>query len=230
MTIRGFDTNTKLNLQSAQTLKNAGYDVCFRYLSLTQSDPNDLTTDELSNILRVGLKVGLVQHVRYPNWIPTIEMAKQDAQNAVTQLKNLNIPSGTTVFCDIEGIKYGTNKQDIINYINTWAEIIIQAGYEPGMYVGYNSYLTDSELYYALKVSKYWKSGSNVPTPVMRGYCIYQSTPSKTIAGIPIDEDKIQPDMKGELPKFVEPISTTSKIVVKSYTINIYNDNSIEVK
>lgn len=230
MTLKGFDTNTKLNLQTAQTLKNAGYDVCFRYLSLTQSDPNDLTTDELSDILRSGLKVGLVQHVRYPNWIPTNDMAKLDAQNAVAQLKNLNIPQRTTVFCDIEGIKYGTNKQDIINYINTWAEIIILAGYEAGMYVGYNSYLTDTELYYALKVSKYWKSASNVPTPVMRGYCIIQQSPEKTVGGVNIDEDIIQPDNKGELPKFVEPISTTTKTLVKSYTINIYSDHSIEVK
>jgi hypothetical protein len=75
------------------------------------------------------------------------------------------------------------------------------AGYLPGLYVGANCRLTGEQLYHDLKISCYWKSGSNVPSIPVRGYCMVQTIrKNDAVNGIGIDRDEIMKDAKGQTP------------------------------
>ncbi len=225
--MKGFDTSIKLNYNTAKMLKNAGYDFCIRYLSLNGIDKNDLDTQEINDIINAGLKLCAVQHVLNSGWIPTNELAKKFAYNAIQHAKTIGLPS-CNIFLDLEGIKPGINQNDIINYANTWYDIINQNGYVPGIYVGYNTYLNGYELYYKLKFKNYWKSASNVPDITQRGYQIIQTSVNKVVNGIYIDEDICMPDKMNNIPLFIEP-KTSQKSITKKILFELYNDGSYNI-
>lgn len=202
--MKGFDTSAKLTKQNIADLKNAGHEFVIRYLSISGIDKNDLDSQELQDILDGGLKLLAVQHVRNPGWKPTIALGTQDANNAVQHANTIGLPKGTTIFVDIEGIAQNVSHNDIIKYCNAWFNVISKAGYTTGIYVGSNSYLTDDELYTGLTTTCYWKSASNVPDVVKRGYTIKQTTVNKTICGVNIDEDICEPDNLGGMPIFAK--------------------------
>ena len=98
--------------------------------------------------------------------------------------------------------------------INTWADAIANAGYQPGLYVGSPQPLSGAELY-ALKVERYWKAPSRVVDRFGRlgepdcGWCMYQLWPQRHW---PSDEDPnrvwvdvgfVQQDYRGRMPSWV---------------------------
>ncbi|WKV08213.1 DUF1906 domain-containing protein [Thermoanaerobacterium sp. CMT5567-10] len=202
--MKGFDTCTPLSLEKAKEFKNAGYDFCIRYVSLSNNRTGDITTKEANNIINAGLALGIVQHVRYPGWKPSASLGQSDAQMALNHLAQVGIPKGITVYVDLEGVASGTSASDIIAYANTWHDVIEQAGYIPGIYVGANSYLTGSQLYNSLKFQHYWKSLSIVPNVVVRGYEMVQLRQINQL-GVLIDEDVVYGDNLGNTPIFIFP-------------------------
>lgn len=201
--MKGFDTCTPLSLEKAKEFKNAGYDFCIRYVSLSNNRTGDITTKEANNIINAGLALGIVQHVRYPGWKPSASLGQSDAQMALNHLTQVGIPKGITVYVDLEGVASGTSASDIIAYANTWHDVIEQAGYIPGIYVGANSYLTGSQLYNSLKFQHYWKSLSIVPNVAVRGYEMVQLRQIKQL-GVLIDEDVVYGDNLGNTPIFIQ--------------------------
>lgn len=196
----GFDTVTEIKTASvAKGLYDSGMRFAVRYLGALSSPEVDL-------LLGAGLAVMPVTFSRSPGWVPTKAMGEADGREAVANLKAAGLPNGCTVWRDLEGP--GGHAQDVIDWVNAWAHVVRDAGYDPGLYAGYGSKLTSSELY-GLAVDRYWHSLSRVTDSAGQlaeptcGWCMYQLYPSRMWAGVWVDVNVIQQDYKGRLPLWV---------------------------
>lgn len=201
--MKGFDCNTKLSYEKALAFKNLGYDFAIRYVGRYQQDSYDIDAQETADILKAELKLAIVQHCPNPEWTPTKDIGVLWGKNAAIFSKQANIQSGTIVYLDLEGLN-NTPKQDIIDFCNAWYDEVLTGGYTPGIYVGYNTYLTGDDLYYKLKYQHYWKSLSAVPDVTVRGYEMIQ-TAGGTVNGIEIDNNNVTGDRQGNQPIFMVP-------------------------
>ena len=76
----------------------------------------------------------------------------------VGQLRALGIPSGCTVWLDLEGMKaFHAEPITLIGKINAWADGIARDGFQPGLYIGVPQPLTSEELC-GLHVVRYWNA------------------------------------------------------------------------
>ncbi len=213
---KGFDTNTPLTTTLANDFASDGYDFCVRYVARGgRRGRNDLSSTEVEAIIDSGLALMVVQHVSPVGWSPSGALGEMYGENAARQVSSLNLPKKMNVWLDLEGVKYGTSEQDITDYCNEWYNHVSSAGYTPGIYIGSDSYLSASELYYDLKFDHYWKSMSRVPAPIGRGFQMIQEVnPNRKTGpaygeyfenGIWIDRDHIQRD-HGRLASTTLPI------------------------
>lgn len=90
----------------------------------------------------------------------------------------------------------GTTAQAVIDYCQAWYTAVNNAGYAPGLYVGYDSVLSGDQLYNNLSFQHYWRSQSSVPEVAKRGYQLIQG-PNTSEFGINIDTDTTQNDHLG---------------------------------
>jgi hypothetical protein len=195
--LTGFDMNNQLSLVQAQAFKAAGYSFCLRYLSLNnQQGKTDLDHAEALDILNAGLALMAVQHVMESGWTPSARLGSTYGTNAVINAQSIGLPTGINLWCDLEGIAVGTSAQTVIDYCQAWYTAVNNAGYVPGLYVGYDSVLTGDQLYNNLSFQHYWKSGSLVPTVSVRGYQLIQSSNTQVL-GTNIDTDTTQDDNLG---------------------------------
>jgi hypothetical protein len=109
----------------------------------------------------------------------------------------IGFPPGINVWLDLEGVRSGTSASNVIAYCNNWFDEVAAKNYVPGIYVGADAILTDTQLA-NLKFEHYWKSGSIVPSIPGRGYQLIQTIPNPPLGelrhGIHIDLDKTQTD------------------------------------
>ena len=176
----GVDCVSVLDSTSAAALRAAGASFAVRYLW-------SVSSAEIDAILGAGLAVSLVTYAD-----------RFSGPEAAAALRTLGIPPGVTAWLDVEGVTLSTDAT--IAAVDTWALAIIQAGYQPGIYVGASSGLTGAELY-DLSVVRYWRSASLVPEPSC-GYCLTQGL-TTTIAGVQVDVDYVLPDHERRLPVLV---------------------------
>lgn len=191
----GFDANTIITDEIAQTFFAQGYRFCLRYLSRGPEAANDLSAAEAEIILQSGLALMAVQHVRLAGWQPTGALGQQDGQGAAQNAADVGLPPGVSIWCDLEGVLSGTAAQDVIDYCDSWFTEVANAGYVPGLYVGDSCVLNEQQLF-NLKFQHYWRSQSNVPNVGSRGYQMIQLFPAVTRNGIGIDVDVTQSDFK----------------------------------
>lgn len=196
----GFDVNQPLNLAQARYFHASGYGFCIRYLPRTSAlVKGNLTLAEVGDILGAGLALGVVQHVPLPGWEPTVELGTQYGQYAGQYASEIGLPAGMNIWLDLEEVSSAATSTDVIGYCNAWWASVSNAGYVPGLYVGWNCGLSPIELYAKLKFSHYWKA-YNADMPVAtRGYQMIQKT-QKTLNGISYDPNEIQSDNLGGLP------------------------------
>jgi len=201
----GFDANTVITSEIAQTFFAQGYRFCLRYLSRGPEAPGDLAAAEAEAILQSGLALMAVQHVRQAGWQPNGALGQQDGQAAGQNAADVGLPAGVSIWCDLEGVQAGTPAQNVIDYCNSWFTAVAGAGYLPGLYVGFGCGLNEQQLF-NLKFQHYWRSQSNVPNVGGRGYQMIQLFPEVTRNGIGIDIDVTQSDFKqGQAQWLVRP-------------------------
>jgi len=204
----GFDANTVITDEIAQTFFAQGYRFCLRYLSRGPEAASDLSAAEAEVILQSGLALMAVQHVRKAGWQPTGALGQQDGQAAGGNALDVGFPPGVSIWCDLEGVQPGTVAQNVIDYCNSWFTAVASAGYVPGLYVGFDSGLNEQQLF-SLKFRHYWRSQSNVPNVGSRGYQMIQLFPQVNVNGIGIDIDVTQSDFKhGQAQWLVRPAAT----------------------
>lgn len=200
----GFDCNTKLTPETAKAFKADGYEFVMRYVGRLVQKPHDLNKCEADLIRAAGLKLGIVQHV-WGAAKPKVNKALgvTYGKNAAAFAKQCGYAAGCVVYLDLEDVPLKTAPESIIEYCNAWFDQVKAAGYQPGIYIGFNTFLTGEQLYKRLKFETYWKSMSRVPDVYRRGYAMIQDNQIKK-HGILIDPDELQPDRLGDLPRLME--------------------------
>lgn len=199
---RGFDCNVPLSVKEAIIMRRAGYSFAVRYIKRITQHSYDLTRIEVSNLHSAGLAVMPVQHVESEkSWIPSVDKARINGQNAVAHCLELRVPAGVTVWLDLEGVDKSVPAEIIIRYCNYWHDIVSAIGYNPGIYVGWHAGLSPDELYRRLKFTRYWAAFNlnRDEFPAVRGVCMRQGTaPAPQGIGFPIDTNTIIGDrLKG---------------------------------
>jgi hypothetical protein len=200
--LMGFDANTVLSPATARIFFASGYKFCFRYISRTDEPPSDLGPQEAEDILSAGLALMPVQHVRPGTWVPTDALGMQDGSAAAKNADAVGFPPGVCVWCDLEAVELNAAPQDVIDYCNAWFGAVNSVGYLPGLYVGYQSLLSEQQLF-QLSFTHYWRSQSNVPNVGGKGYQVLQLYPEIPINGIRIDVDVTQNDYRGGQAKWL---------------------------
>jgi hypothetical protein len=140
---------------------------------------------------------------------------KDGAADEVAQLRALGIPSGTTVWLDLEGLEaWRADPKDLMRLINAWGTDIKNGGWTPGLYVGAPQPLTGDELY-SLKVYRYWLGQGRCVDRFGKdaypagGWCMRQdwhNTGNGFVwkdTGVLVDTNAIQADHHGRLPSWV---------------------------
>lgn len=223
--MRGFDTNTKLTYEKAMCLKEKGYEFAIRYVGRLSMASHDIDSVEIENILKAGLKLGIVQHCPpKPGIIPTTGIGKLWGKNAATFAEAAGYSKGCIIYLDLEDVNpiYKSKQQDIITFCNDWYDEVFKADYIPGIYVGFNTFLTGEQLYHKLKFQHYWKSFSKVPDVLKRGYEMVQIK-GITECGIQIDTNEVTGDRLGNRPIFMGQEAPQKQVV---QVITLYNDGS----
>jgi hypothetical protein len=194
---KGFDCCMLLTPKRASDLQKAGHGFCFRYLG-------DIKKKEMELIFDAGLALGLVQHGQYPNWLPSGPKGTSWGDAAVYHARNLGVPVGTYLWCDLEAVSTTAKAADTIEYVNSWSKAVILAGYKPGLYVGVPVGLTPDQLW-RLVPDRYWRSLSgSTPDVANRSYCVRQSNEHME-CGVNIDTDILCIDKKGGEALFLVP-------------------------
>jgi len=193
----GFDVNSPMTAAGLAAFKQQGYSFCIRYLPRTASLlKGNLTIAEAQIILNAGMALMPVQHVSLPGWQPNTNLGTQYGNFAASYAKEIGLPAGINVWCDLEGVATGTPPQDVIAYCQAWYNAVHAAGYVPGVYVGYDTMLTPDQLYNDISFQHYWRA-YNGPQVTTRGFQLIQKT-EKTIDGITFDPDVTQHDGLGD--------------------------------
>jgi hypothetical protein len=204
----GFDTAMRLSAADAVALRQRGFSFCVRYLSRTMPPAGgDLSPAEARGILAAGLALMAVQHVMRAGWIAYGERGMRYGEAAVAHARAVGLPRGVTLWLDLEGIRRGVPREDVIDYCNRWFDTVAAAGYAPGLYVGANCRLAGDALYWRLRTRHYWRSGSRVPDLPHRGYQMVQriARAPDLVAGIDIDRNVTCTDAFGDTVTWLAP-------------------------
>lgn len=209
---RGFDADATITAAIAGAFAGHGYRFCVRYVRREVKHPHDLTADEATIILDAGLALMAVQHVESEeSWVASAGKGSANGQAAAEDATAIGIPSGVTVWCDLEGVAVETPAQDVIDYCNQWHSVVAAAGFVPGLYVGYHAGLNASQLYRSLRFTHYW-SAYNLnadQAPAVRGVQMRQAVPKNLdrVPGVALEfqVDSIRADALGGLPTLVGP-------------------------
>ena len=205
--VRGIDTTERITSAIAVALRTHGYRFCVRYVRRDKPHASALNPAEANTLLRSGLGLMLVQYVESDSaWSPSAAKGATNGSVAASEAGKLGVPSGVTVWCDLEGVAVGTPRQGVIDYCNHWYSAVSAGGYVPGLYVGYHAGLTPTDLYKRLRFAHYWGAFNlNADQyPAVRGLQMKQSRrqPTDAVPGVQLDfqVDRISADRLGGRP------------------------------
>jgi len=205
MNTKGFDANQKISYKTAVKFKQSGFEFVVRYVGRYTMAKHDITADELNDILRSGLSLCIVQHCPGGDGIlPSSLLGKEWGATAREFSKQVGYKKDKIVYLDLEDINPGyiKNQQKIYDYCNAWYEEVAK-DFTPGIYIGFNNYMTSEQLYYKLRFKDYWRSLSRVPEVAIRGYAMNQYGYG-TLHGIQIDRNELTGDKMGRFPPFMQ--------------------------
>jgi hypothetical protein len=185
--------------EQAQAIREAGAEFFLGYLGA-------MTPERLQHVLMAGLA-----------FMPVTYANRFNGAQAVAQCMNLGLPTGCTVWLDVENVwpsKINDHVAvmtiaELVTAINSWADAITRGGYQPGGYFGSPQPLTSEELY-RLRVVRYLDAMSEerdrygqLARPKC-GFCMTQVSPSRDWGGVWSDVDFIGEDFQRRLPNWVQ--------------------------
>jgi len=210
--VQGFDANVTISASVARAFRSHGYRFCIRYVRREKHHPADVTADEAAALLDAGLGLMLVQYVESESsWQPSANKGAANGTTAASEVEKLGVPAGVTVWCDLEGVDVATPAQAVIDYCNRWHAAVAEAGFVPGLYVGYHAGLNPTQLYRSLRFTHYWGAYNlNVDqAPIVRGLQMKQSEreAADLVAGVKLafQVDRVRADKLGGRPTLVGP-------------------------
>lgn len=186
--VKGFDANTVITADQAQSFWDAGFRFALRYVGRTQMASHDLAAAEAEMLLSKGFALMPVQHVLNPGWMPTAALGTEYGTNAATFAQQIGFPAGVNVWLDLEGVSPSAAAADVDAYCRAWYAAVSGAGYVPGVYIGWEPGLSGQQLY-ALPFQHYWAAYNvdGVSTPHPRGYQLVQSSGSGNVGTLSTD-------------------------------------------
>lgn len=188
--LAGFDSDSVLDTATLQSYYAEGYRFCVRYLSLGEQSPGDLSKAEAARILEAGLALMSVQHVNAPGWTPNEHLGREHGLSAAANAQGVGFPAGVCVWLDLEGVSAGAPSTDVEAYCRAWFDVVAQAGYVPGLYVGASCGLSATQLS-AQPFQHFWQSASgHLPEPA-RGYQMAQSLTNDLIDSDLVFDDRL---------------------------------------
>lgn len=205
----GFDCNTTVSFAHAVAMRRAGHRVALRYVRRHEWHSFDVTPNEIGNLLRADLGVGVVQHVAPPGWRPSKKSGALYGRIAGEEAGGAGYELGATLWCDLEEVSSESTATEIIDFCNAWHDAASAVGYRPGLYVGWNCGLTPDELYHRLRFRAYWSAYNlaRVDEPAVRGVQLRQraARARDRVPGIPFDFDvnTVIQDALGDTPRFM---------------------------
>lgn len=206
---KGFDANVVITSEVARAFYSRGYRFAIRYVPRVKRRPNDLSRAELAVLMRAGLAVNVVQHVALPGWYPDGPLGTMYGQVAALEADDAGYTVGATLWCDLEEVAAAATRQQVIAYVNAWTAAVSDAGYQPGLYVGYRCGLSAQDLFHALNVRAYW-AAYNLDAdkyPAVRGVCMRQHATgnSDRVPGVSFEFDVnlAGKDAMGDSPTFM---------------------------
>lgn len=210
---RGFDCNRRLTAVEAQAMFNHGYRFAVRYVPRITAKPSDLSVDEIDHLFGGGLAVMPVQHVESESaWTPTRDKGESYGRMAAMHSKQIGIPTGTSCWLDLEGVATDflptivERQKATIAYCNAWFHAVEDAGFLPGIYIGWHSGLTPDQLFANLAFRHYWGAYNlnRDEEPSKRGVLMRQGAATKNDVpkglNLSIDTDMVLGDAMGGLP------------------------------
>jgi hypothetical protein len=141
---------------------------------------------------------------------------RYDGAQAVAQCRALGLPSGVTVWLDLEGqTAFKADPVKLAATVNAWADAVASAGFMPGLYVGSPQPFTSVELF-ALRVVRYWhgqgsaRDRQNELAEPTCGWCMAQDFPSVNWRKAPVlvDVDHVSQDYRGRVPAMAMKVAT----------------------
>jgi len=178
----GFDIATLVSSDDAERYASQGYAFCISYISRDDdtrryNEANgtpDLSESEPEQILAAGLALMVVQHCPLKGWQPSGPLGQAYGENALSFAADAGLPENVNLWLDLEGIAENTGHQDIIDYCNAWFAAVAAGGYEPGVYIGFDVWLSPDELFLNLKTSHHWRAAGDIPEISHRCYQLFQ--------------------------------------------------------
>jgi|SRR6185437_4405237 len=193
---RVVDTRAKLDAAAAARLYAAGVRAVVRYVPLPgNSAREDLDATELAALTGAGHVVVAVQHPREPEHNTlSAETGAADAVHAIEYCRAIGyVPvdgERVALALDMEGVR---NPAGAMPHARAWVPAALAAGYQPLVYVGYDSGLTTEDLAeLAALGALFWCDAAPFdlrPAPP-GGYVLHQR-PQTTVSGVGIDEDEL---------------------------------------
>jgi hypothetical protein len=204
---KGFDCNTPLTSTTAADFRKAGFAFALRYVPRNYvTDPaspsGNITRAEAEIILKAGLALMIVQHVAASPWDPTGELGMTYGQFAASNCQAIGLPRGVNVFLDLEGVRAGTDPQNVLDYAGTWGDVVGDAGYIPGIYIGASCGINAQQIVSLTNFKQFWRSGSSSSPQIgAPGYCMQQTISSSLVlGGVAYDSNVITTDQNGGTP------------------------------
>ena len=204
---KGFDCNTPLTATTAAAFRSAGFAFAVRYVPRNfntnpASPAGNITRAEAQTILDAGLALMIVQHVAASPWDPTGQLGMEYGSFAASNCAAIGLPPGVNVFLDLEGVRPGTDPQNVLDYAGTWGSTVLDAGYMPGIYIGANCGITAQQIVSLTDFKQFWRSGSSsAPQIGAPGYSMQQTISSTLVlSGVAYDSDVISTDQNGGTP------------------------------
>jgi hypothetical protein len=112
---------------AAAAFRAHGYQFVVRYVRRDKVHKHDLTDDEAARILDAGLGLMAVQHVESEDaWTPSAQKGTDNGGTAAEAATKAGLPSGVTLWCDLEGVESGTDAQEVVEYCNNWHSAVPQ--------------------------------------------------------------------------------------------------------
>ena len=217
--VLGLDFNADgqtMTPKRAEAFRKAGYQYCLRYVpreAEAKSVAFDLRKAEAQRLLDFGFALMVVQHFESEKgWTPFADKGKRyGAFAAQWAREQIELPQGVCIFLDLEAVKSGVPKQDIIDYCRRWHEQVAAAGYEPGIYVGDKARLTGKEIAEKLPFEHHWEAFNEqfeIPTGIqLKQFFVTATSPLRPAGtkGFRFDADRTSIDKKGRTLRWLAP-------------------------
>lgn len=218
--VLGLDFNADgqaMTAERARGFREKQYRFCLRYVPREATAGTvdfDLRKAEAQMLLDEGFALMVVQHFKSEaGWTPTPKLGTDyGAFAARWAQEKVGLSEGVCIFLDLEAVRKGTPRQDIIDYCVNWHHQVEAAGYVPGVYLGTKAGIADKDVAKVLPFAHHWAAFNETFEVPGRGIKLKQIRVGKdsdlrpaAAQGFRFQADRTSNDKDGEALSWLAP-------------------------